>query len=385
MWHRLPFAQKRKPAGYQPRVDGEPPRQRMDRDPGGLRDARRPARRASRSAGTTSSPALSVERAGVRDRAARRDQRALPGVRRRRRLSRSAVVAARGLGVGAARIGRAPAVLGARRRRWHWRGMFDLVPLPPAWPVYVSQAEASAYARWRGARLPTEAEFQRAAYGSPAGERVHPWGDAPPDATPRRLRFLELGSGSGRQPPARCERVGRRGSGRQRLGVDEHAVRAVSRVPRDGVVSRILGRFFRRRARGDERRLDGDGEGAAAADVPQLVPRPVSVCLCNLPLRDLSRPPDLREARREAAPIDSLAGDVQYYLDAVAAAAAVALSLRRARLGAVRGDLRAAVVPHHARGARAADAPRPRDPRRTPIRCRRWSSSGPAAATSSRP
>ena len=66
---------------------------------------------------------------------------------------------------------------------WQWRGMFDLIPLPPAWPVYVSQAEASAYARWRGARLPTEAEFQRAAYGSPAGERVHPWGDAEADAT----------------------------------------------------------------------------------------------------------------------------------------------------------------------------------------------------------
>jgi iron(II)-dependent oxidoreductase len=66
--------------------------------------------------------------------------------------------------------------------RWHWRGMFGLIPLPLAWPVFVSQAEASAYARWRGARLPTEAEFQRAAFGSPAGERAHPWGDAEPTA-----------------------------------------------------------------------------------------------------------------------------------------------------------------------------------------------------------
>lgn len=67
---------------------------------------------------------------------------------------------------------------------WLWRGMFDRVALPLSWPVYVSQAEASAFAKWRGRRLPTEAEFQRAAYGTPAGdERAQPWGSAPPDAT----------------------------------------------------------------------------------------------------------------------------------------------------------------------------------------------------------
>ena len=66
---------------------------------------------------------------------------------------------------------------------WHWRGMFDTVPLPPAWPVYVSWAEANAFAQWRGARLPTEAEYQRAAYGSdlPAA-RQYPWGNEPPTA-----------------------------------------------------------------------------------------------------------------------------------------------------------------------------------------------------------
>lgn len=63
---------------------------------------------------------------------------------------------------------------------WFWRGMFELVPLPKSWPVYVSHAEASAFARWRGARLPTEAEFQRAAYGSPEGERASPWGSETP-------------------------------------------------------------------------------------------------------------------------------------------------------------------------------------------------------------
>jgi ergothioneine biosynthesis protein EgtB len=65
-----------------------------------------------------------------------------------------------------------------------WRGMFELIALPMSWPVYVSHAEASAFARWRGRRLPTEAEFQRAAYGAPAGEdRRFPWGSADADAT----------------------------------------------------------------------------------------------------------------------------------------------------------------------------------------------------------
>ncbi len=69
-----------------------------------------------------------------------------------------------------------------REGRWYWRGFFEEIPLPPAWPVYVSHAEASAYARWKGGRLPTEAEYHRAAFGTPDGaERAFPWGDAPPN------------------------------------------------------------------------------------------------------------------------------------------------------------------------------------------------------------
>jgi len=69
-----------------------------------------------------------------------------------------------------------------RRVEGFWRGMFEDIPLPPDWPVYVSQAEASAYARWKNRRLPTEAEYHRAAFGTPAGvERSYPWGDLPPD------------------------------------------------------------------------------------------------------------------------------------------------------------------------------------------------------------
>jgi gamma-glutamyl hercynylcysteine S-oxide synthase len=71
-----------------------------------------------------------------------------------------------------------------RNGSWKWHGMFEEIDLPPAWPVYVSQAEAAAYARWSGGRLPTEGEYHRAAFGDPSGrERRHPWGEAPPDAS----------------------------------------------------------------------------------------------------------------------------------------------------------------------------------------------------------
>ncbi len=51
--------------------------------------------------------------------------------------------------------------------QWFYRTMFEDVPLPLDWPVYVSLAEAMAFARWAGKSLPTEAEWQRAAYGAP--------------------------------------------------------------------------------------------------------------------------------------------------------------------------------------------------------------------------
>jgi formylglycine-generating enzyme required for sulfatase activity len=93
---------------------------------------------------------------------------------------------------------------------WFYRGMFFEVPLPVNAPVYVTHAEASAYARWAGKRLLTEQEFHRAACGTappaapatPAGETIqrserphisrdaaYPWGDAPPDETRGNFDF----------------------------------------------------------------------------------------------------------------------------------------------------------------------------------------------------
>ncbi len=67
-----------------------------------------------------------------------------------------------------------------RAGRWWWRALFQEVPLPLAWPVYVSHAEADAFTRWKGKRLPSEAEYHRAAFGAPAGERSAPWGEGAP-------------------------------------------------------------------------------------------------------------------------------------------------------------------------------------------------------------
>ncbi len=75
---------------------------------------------------------------------------------------------------------------------WNYRTMFAEVRLPLDWPVYASHAEAAAYARWAGKRLPTEAQFHRAAYGTPDGlERPYPWGSSAPDKARGNFDFCD--------------------------------------------------------------------------------------------------------------------------------------------------------------------------------------------------
>ena len=57
---------------------------------------------------------------------------------------------------------KAPHFWSRGEREWFWRGMFEMQPLPLDAPVWVTHDEASAFARWKGARLPTEAEWHRA-------------------------------------------------------------------------------------------------------------------------------------------------------------------------------------------------------------------------------
>ncbi len=80
------------------------------------------------------------------------------------------------------------------------------------WPAQVSLAEALAFCRWSGSRLPTEAELHRAAYTTPQGtQRPQAWGAGPLEPAHGALDLAVCG----RTP------VGSHSAGRSAWGVDE--------------------------------------------------------------------------------------------------------------------------------------------------------------------
>jgi ergothioneine biosynthesis protein EgtB len=94
---------------------------------------------------------------------------------------------------------------------WFYRALFKDFPLRQvaSWPVYVSLAEARAYTKWRGKRLPTEAEFHRAAYYGPdERESTYPWGEAAPSARHGNFHFAAWSPAPVGSTPAGASRWG---------------------------------------------------------------------------------------------------------------------------------------------------------------------------------
>ncbi len=86
--------------------------------------------------------------------------------------------------------------------RWLRRNFDQWVPLEDDLPVlHVNWYEASAFCRWAGRRLPTEAEWEMAASSEPAPsdrgiaerKRLYPWGDAPPTPERANLDWRNMG------------------------------------------------------------------------------------------------------------------------------------------------------------------------------------------------
>lgn len=146
MWHRLPHEQKQRPTYLRYEHKGEVPAQKSIKVPAG--QATLGARRAEIPFGWDNEFDAHVIEVEALD------------------VDAHSVTNADYLPFVEAGHVEPPAFWHREAGQWFWRGMFEFIPLPLAWPVYVSHDDASAFARWKGRRLMSEAEYQRTAEGA---------------------------------------------------------------------------------------------------------------------------------------------------------------------------------------------------------------------------
>ena len=128
---------------------------------------------------------------GVRPRRSTGDLRPVAGVHGRRGLPPAGAVAVGRLGGGTGRgVGGTSLLVGDRPTVARFT-LGGSVPVNPAQPVcHLSYYEADAFARWAGCRLPTEAEWEVAAAGTPVAgyfldqTKLHPTPSARPSPKP---------------------------------------------------------------------------------------------------------------------------------------------------------------------------------------------------------
>ena len=341
-----PLAGARRAARRAARGARRPHRPRVGRGPGRAVRARRaggPLRLRQRA------PAPPRRAARLPDRPHADHQRDLPALRRGRRLRAPPVVERRGVGLEGGVRHHPPRGLGRRAHGWR-RWTFDgWAPLDPDEPVvHVSWFEADAFARAHGARLPTEAEWEKAATwdqeAGPGNLDQGLLGPAPVGAYPEAV--------------AACGALGMLGdvwewtssAFRGYDGFVAHPYREYSEV------------FF-----GDRYKVLRGGSWAtrsrvATPDLPQLGPAPAPADLLRREagMGRVERAAADRRPRRHGGAARAARRRARRPHEAVQGAAAQA-PLRRPRRRAVRPDLRAARV--------LPDAHRARDPRRaTPTR-----------------